>query len=202
MTRAARLKVGILTGLTLLVSGTRLCLASGGEEQPSLFSGDIGNALWTTIIFLLLLLILKRYAWGPMLEALRRREQFIAETIESARKQREEAEHLLQQYREQLEKAQSEAQSIIEQSRRRAEEIRQRLHEQARVEAERMLREARQEIETAKENALRELYDAAADLAVGLAGKILKRELSAEDHRRLIEESLSELSRVTIGGKE
>jgi len=197
---ATRLKANWIAG-GIVLAVPAMAAASEGEE-PSLFAGDLGNILCTLIIFFLLLFILKRYAWGPMLEALRRREQFIEETIENARKQKAEADALLAKYQEQLDKSQQEARAIIEQARRDAEQVRQRLQAEARTEAEQMIERARQEIALARDAALRELQDVAADLAVGAASKILRREVSGDDHRRLIEQSLAELTGSNGGGTE
>ncbi len=69
--------------------------AAGSGQEPSLFSGDLGNVFWTGLIFVGLLVVLGKYAWRPMLDVLGRRERFIQETIEAARRERTEAERII-----------------------------------------------------------------------------------------------------------
>lgn len=167
--------------------------AEHGETQ-SLFAGDFGNVFWTVLIFVGLLWVLGKYAWRPMLEALSRREQFIRQTVESARKERSEAERMLAEYRSLMAKSKAEAQAILEQGRQDAEAARQRLHAQAQGESEQMIQRARQEITLSKQSALQDLQNVAADLSVSVASKIIQRNLSPADQQRLVEESLKQLT--------
>lgn len=168
--------------------------AEGGAAEPSIFAGTIGNAIVTLIIFALVITILGRLAWAPMLKLLNDRERRIRESLENAKREREEAEQLLADYRAQLDKAKSEAGGIIEQGRRDAEEVRRRIQDEARGEADQMIARAKREIELATESAKSEVYDLAADLAVGVASRVIEKELSADDHRALISESLKRIA--------
>ncbi len=168
----------------------------GGHEKPGLFSGDTGNIIWTAIIFAGLLLVLGKYAWRPMLDALNRREQFIRQTLETAQKDRAEAERMMAEYRQMIDKSKQEAQAIIEQGRQDAETARQRLHQQAQGEAGQMIGRAKQEIQLAKQSALQDLQNLAADLSVNVASKIIQRNVTAADQQRLVEESLKQLGKV------
>jgi F-type H+-transporting ATPase subunit b len=162
-------------------------------EQPGLFSGDLGNVFWTVLIFVGLLVVLGKYAWRPMLDALNRREQFIRQTLDTARKDRAEAEQLMAEHRQVMARSKQEAQAIVDQGRQDAETVRQKLHQQAQTEAEQMISRARQEIELAKQTALQELQGVAADLSVNVASKLIQRNLSSDDQQRLVEESLKQL---------
>lgn len=190
-------------GLVLLSASGRAWAeaaeAAGGHEEPGLFTGDIGNVIWTVVIFLLLLAVLSKYAWRPMLDALQRREQFIRETLETARKEREEAARRLAEYQEMMARSKQEAQAILEQGRRDAEQVRQRLHQQAQSEADQMIGRAKQEITLAKQSALQDLQNVAADLSVNVASKIIQRNLSVPDQQRLVEESLKQLVKSNGG---
>lgn len=168
--------------------------ADGTSQQLTLFSGDLGNVFWTGLIFVGLLLVLGRYAWRPMLDALGRRERFIQETIERARKERAEAERIIAEYRNMMARSKQEAQAIIEQGRQDAELARQQLHQRAQTEAEQMIERARQEIGLARQSALQDLQNLAADLSVEVAGKIIQRSLTDADQQRLVAESLKELA--------
>lgn len=161
-----------------------------GEGQGSLFSGNLGNALWTVLIFAALLWFLGRYAWGPILQGLQGREQFIRDSLEQAKQQRDEAEARLQEYEAKLAQARGEVEEILDEARRDAGVLRQREEERAREEAEQIIARARREIGIATETAVKDLYARASKLSVEIAEKILQRELKPEDHARLIDDAV------------
>jgi F-type H+-transporting ATPase subunit b len=167
--------------------------AEGAEETPSLFAGDIGTAIWTLVIFLLVVLILGRYAWGPILKGLQTRESFILESLEKARQERESAETRLREYEEKLAQARTEATAIVEEGRRDAEIAKNRILEEARREAEKERERTKREIQIATDTATKELYALAARLATDMASRIIRKELTPQDHERLIAESIQEL---------
>ncbi len=164
-----------------------------GGEQVSIFAGNLGNAFWTLLIFLLVLAVLRKFAWGPILSGLQKRERYICDTLESARRDREAAEARLREYEQRLAGAQAEALEVVEEARRDAEAVRKRIEEETRQSANAMVERARREIQVAADTVLRELYDRSADLAASMAGSILKRQLAPEDHQRLVQEALAEL---------
>ncbi len=164
--------------------------AEGGD----VFAGDVGNAVWTVVIFLLVLVVLGKFAWGPLLKGLQAREAYIRESLETARRDRTDAEARLREYQEKLAAARSEATAIIEQGRRDAEAAKRRIEEQAKHETDKMIERAQREIQSATVEATRQLYSLSASLATELASRILGRELNAQDHERLIAESISDLS--------
>ena len=169
-------------------------LAASGGGEASIFAGDLGNAIWTLVIFGLVLFVLGKYAWGPMLDSLQQREKFIRESLEQAQTDRESAEARLKEYEEKLTSARAEATAIVEEGRRDADEARRRIEGEAKTEADKMVDRAKREIQIAQQTAVRELYAAGASLATDLAGQVLGREVKPEDHERLIAESLDELS--------
>lgn len=171
-------------------------LAASGGGESSIFAGDLGNAIWTLVIFGLVLFVLGKYAWGPMLDALQQREKFIRESLEQAKADREAAESRLKEYEEKLTAARAEATAIVEEGRRDAEETRRRIEEEARVESDKVVERAKREIGIAQQTAVRQLYATSAELATELAGRVLGREVKAEDHERLIAESLDELGGI------
>jgi F-type H+-transporting ATPase subunit b len=173
--------------------------SAGDQQQETLFSGDLGNVFWTGLIFAGLLVVLGKYAWRPMLDALNRREQFIRETIQTAQKDRAEAERLMAEYRQMMARSNQEAQAIIERGRQDAEVVRQQLHKQAQAEADQMIERARQEIGLTRQSALQDLQNLAADLSVEVAGKIIQRSLTDADQERLVAESLKELAATGNG---
>jgi F-type H+-transporting ATPase subunit b len=182
-----------LTTLALmaLAAGPALAAeAEGGEASLSPFAGDFGNALWTLIIFVLVLVVLGKYAWGPILSSLQTRETFIRESLETAQRDRQESERRLREYEERLAQARTEATAIVEEGRRDAATVRHKIEEDARREADKMIERAKREIQIASEAATKDLYSVSARLATELAARILSREISPQDHQRLISEAV------------
>ena len=175
-------------------------LASGSEKEAggaSPFSGDIGPALWTTVIFLAVVWVLGKFAWGPVLSGLQGREDFIKNSLEEAKNEREEAKVLMAEYRSQIAAARAEASEIVEEGRRDAEVLRRKINEEARVEADETVERARREIALAKGAAIKDIYVQGATLATDLATKILGAEIDSSTHDRLIRESIEKLDRST-----
>ena len=184
-------------GITLLLWGVASpALAASGGGESNIFAGDLGNAIWTLVIFVLVLFVLGKYAWGPMLDSLQQREKFIRESLEQAKSDRESAEARLKEYEEKLTAARAEATAIVEEGRKDAHEARHRIEEDARAEADKMVERAKREIQIAQQTAVKELYTTSASLATKAASKIVRQELSPSDHERLIEESIAELERM------
>ncbi len=178
----------------LLLAPAAFAAAGEPAEAPNVFAGDVGNAVWTVIIFLLVLVVLGKFAWGPLLTGLQQREGYIRNSLEGARREREEAAALLREYQEKLAAARTEATAIIEEGRRDAETVKHRIEEHAKQESDRMIERAEREIDAAKTEATRQLYALSASLATELAGRILGREIAAADHERLIAESIADIS--------
>jgi F-type H+-transporting ATPase subunit b len=176
--------------LAALLAMAAPALAAEAEESPNLFAGDLGNAFWTGLIFLLVLAVLAKYAWGPILSTLQARESFIHEALAKAKQDRDEAEARLKQYEERLANARAEATAIVEEGRRDADAVRRRIEATAKVEADKMVERARREIHIATVTATRELYELSARIATKMAGHVLGRELSAADHERLMTEAI------------
>jgi F-type H+-transporting ATPase subunit b len=168
--------------------------AEHGAEPGSPFAGDIGSALWTLVIFGIVVIVLGKFAWGPILNALQARETFIREALESAKRDRDEAELRLKEYEDRLAQARSEATSIVDEGRRDAVVVKQRIEDDARHEADKMIERAKREIQIATETATKELYQLSTRLATEMAGKVIGRELTPQDHERLIAESLDGLN--------
>lgn len=180
-----------LVGLAILFATPALSAESA--EQPSIFAGGIGNFIITLIIFGLVIIILGKFAWPPLMRVLAEREQTIRESLEDARREREEAEVLLQKYRQQIEQARVEASKIVDVGRRNAEEVSRRVQEAARRDAAQMVERAKREIQLAADAAKKDVYDLSAELAVDVARRIISKELSPEDHKDLVAESLERM---------
>ncbi|MCP4593185.1 MAG: F0F1 ATP synthase subunit B [bacterium] len=170
--------------------------AAHGEshERSPLLSFDPGMALWTIIVFVLLMLLLRAVAWKPILQGLQQREGFIRDSLDQAAKDRADAEQKLAEYSAQITKGREEAAALVEQARRDAETVHGKIKKEAQAEAATMLERAKGEIDVARTTAVREIYEAGAQLATHAAAKILRRELDPAEHERLIAESIEELA--------
>lgn len=186
-----------------IAAGAAICLgatvvrASEGGEQPSLFTGDLGNVFWSLLTFAAVLVVLGKFAWKPILDGLKNRETFIRDSLAQAKKDRDESEVRLKQYVEKLDSARAEATAIVEEGRRDAEVVKRGIEEDARAEATRATERAKREIELATETAIKELYTLSATLATDVASRVLNKNLDAGEHERLIQESLQELEQLS-----
>ena len=180
--------------LLLAFQASAAWAAEGGENN--LFAGDIGNAVWTLVIFLLVILVLGKFAWGPLLGGLQQREEFIRRSLKEAKADREAAEARLLEYEERLSGAGAEASQIIEQGKREGENLRAGIEEKAHDEADKMVERARREIEIAKQSAIKDLYATSSELATEIASRIVQRELNPQDHEKLISDSIKELGNL------
>src|SRR4029077_7467824 len=132
------------TALLMMALPALAAEAEGGE--PSLFAGDLGNSIWTILIFVVVLVILGKFAWGPILKTLQSREAFIHEALASAKRDRDAADARLKEYEERLATARAEATAIVEEGRRDAEIVKRKIEEEARREGDKMIDRARREI--------------------------------------------------------
>lgn len=161
---------------------------------------DLG--IWTIVVFVIVLLVLTRYAWKPMLEGLQKRESSIQSALDEAQKAREEAARLRSEFDEQVRKANDQARQVLDEARRAAErttaEMTAEAHKKIQAEQERLQRE----LKLAFEQARRDLQAEAAQLATLVAGKVIRRQMNHDDHRQLVDEALVELRQIGNGRKE
>jgi len=152
-----------------------------------------GLTLWTGITFLVLLVVLAKFAWGPIVKMLADRERSIREAIEAAKKERAEAERLMAEQKAALAQAQREAAELARRNQQEVESLRQELTARARKEADELVASARRQIveETAKARA--ELRAQVADLAIDAAGRLVKANLDDKAQRQLVEEYIAQL---------
>ena len=168
-------------------------LAAEGGDDGNIFAGDLGNMIWTVVIFVFVLVVLGKFAWGPVLERLQARENFIRDSLKEARDDRQAAEARLKEYEAKLSEARAEATSIVDEGRRDGEVVRQTIEANAKQEADMIVDRARREIGLAKEAAIQEIYGMTGELAIDLASKVIRKELSPEDHARLIDEATQKI---------
>jgi len=154
---------------------------------------DPGLYIWTILVFLVLLALLAKFAWNPLLEALDNRQRSIREALDDARRAKQELEGIHAESAKLLAQARSEAAEIVSRSRSDADRFREELKDKARAEAASMLRNAERQIELETTRAVQQIRQEAVDLSVGIASKILQRNISREDNERLIEETFKQL---------
>ena len=167
-------------------------VVSAAEDAP-FNPGDLGQAIIAIAIFLLLLLVLGKYAWKPIITQLQSREDRIGQSVSLAQKQQKQAADLLSQYEAKISGAQEEADQFLLRAREQAEEHRQDLIAQGRTEADRSVKQAKREIQLARDAALTELRETTATLAVELAQRVLRREVTPDDQERLLHETLADI---------
>jgi F-type H+-transporting ATPase subunit b len=158
-----------------------------------LVQADPGLFIWTIITFLVLLALLAKFAWRPLLAALDSRQETIRKSLDDAQQARQELERLNKESAEILRTARVEAESIIAQSRADGERLREDVKQKARAEAEHIVRNAERQIQLETGRALQQIRREAVDLSVMIASKIIQRNISKEDNERLIEDALKQI---------
>lgn len=184
----------------LLTAAQVFAAGEGGQhEGPNLFTGDLGNIFWSLVTFGAVLLVLGKFAWGPLLGALQKREDFIRNSLDQAKKDREDAEARLKEYEQRLQAGREEASALVEEGRRDAESVRQKIQQTAKTDADAMIDRAKREITIATQTAVKDLYSLTGKLATEVASRIIAKELDATEHERLIADSIEELQGVGGG---
>lgn len=148
--------------------------------------------LYTIVIFLLLLAVLWKFAWGPLMKALDEREARIARKIGDAEAANKAALEKVSEYERKIAEAKREAAGIIAEGKRDVEKVREEILAVAHGEAAKAMERAKREIRLAKESAIHELREQVVGLTAGLASQVIRREVRPEDHRRLIEDAVAE----------
>nr|WP_275950885.1 F0F1 ATP synthase subunit B [Cytobacillus citreus] len=151
-----------------------------------------GDMIYQLIAFIILLLLLKKFAWGPLMGVMKQREDHIAGEIEAAEQSREEAKKVLEEQRSLLKEARTEAQGLIEGAKKQGDVQREEIIVAARAESERLKESAKLEIEQQKEKAVAAIREQVASLSVLIASKVIEKELSTEDQEKLINEYIQE----------
>ena len=192
---------GVVTSATVYVLG----VAEGGggaKEESSTFlvSPDVGLMLWTLLSFGIALLVLRKYAFPKITEALDKRQRSIEESIDTATRTKAEADELLAEYRERLKEARVQAEEIITRARAAGASTEKDSVEAARAKREELMEQARKDIEAETRRAIGEIRSEVAGLTVAATEKVTRKTLTAEDQKRLVDEALSELDFTALSG--
>ena len=154
---------------------------------------DPGLFIWTIVTFLVLVALLAKFAWRPLLEALERRQQTIAKALDDAQKARLELERLQRESAEMMAAARVEAEAIVSRSRADAAQLGEELKQKARADAAGIVKNAEKQIQMETARALQQIRSEAVDLSVTIASKILQRNVSKADNEGLIQETLKQV---------
>jgi F-type H+-transporting ATPase subunit b len=164
--------------------------------QEGLLRVEPGLLLWTVITFVVLLLILWKAAWKPLVEALDARAEKVRGDIENADRARQEAEKLLAQHKIMMDNARNEAANFIAESKTEAEKMRNEIIEKAASDAKDLSERTRKEISLAKDKALAEIKAEIVTLSTDIAAKIINKNLNPNDQKALVEETLNKVRTV------
>ena len=204
------LAVALVLGLARLMlaqehseaSPTATAAADHGAEaghaatpNPMAFSPDL--AVFSFIVFLLLVMILGKFAWPAISQALDERERHIADNISAAEARHEDAKRLLAEHEAKLAAAAGEVRALLEEARRDADVTKRRIEEEGRKAATEEIARATREIQRAKEGAIQELAVASANTAIELARKVVREKLTGDQQSQLVREALGKLAATT-----
>lgn len=184
-------RIGALVAAMMLVP--HAAWAQGGEGTTPLFTVNLGTTVWTAIVFLALLGILWKFAWGPILGAVEARESGIQSKLDEAASRNEEAAKLLAEHKEQLADARRQANELIAEGKAAGEHLRKDIEEKARAEAQGIVDRARAEIERERDQAIEALRRESVDLALAAASRLMQENLDQDKDRQLVERYLSEM---------
>jgi F-type H+-transporting ATPase subunit b len=159
-----------------------------------------GLMIWTIVCFLITLFVLRRYAFGPIQAAIDARRDRIRQSLQEADNAREEARRLLEEHRKLISSAQTDAEEILGEARRVADANERRMRKELEADRQRRLEETRNQIEAETRRALEQIRVEVVELSLLAATKVTRKALDDEDHRRLIEEALSEVDFSELAG--
>ena len=180
--------------LILMIAAPSLLFAQHESEGGGgLYDINTGLSVWTLIVFVSLLLILRKYAWGPIVDAVDSREKGIQTAIDGAAELNAEAAKLLEEHREQMADARRQASEILAEAKVASERVRKELEEKARSEAQGIVERALAEIERERDGALETLRRESVDLALAAASQLMQESFDQETDRQLVERYLNEL---------
>jgi F-type H+-transporting ATPase subunit b len=205
MRRTSLLCSAVLLVLAICCAPVGLAADPQGEAhaKPGLLDVNVVVSAATVAVFVLLLVVLTKTAWKPILNGLQAREKGIRDQLEGAEKANADARALLADYQNRVAKANDEARAIVEEGRRDAEALKAKLEGDARAEAQKERDRALRDIELARQQALKDIYDEVATLSTDVAGRILQQRLDPQSHRKLVDDAVAsyERSRKAPGGR-
>lgn len=167
-----------------------------GESQSSgnpLLQFDPGVGIWSLVTFFILLLILKKFAWKPIIDSIDERDREIKSSMESAEQARNESKKIADEQKAVLNQSKTEAAEIVSEAKKTAEEFKRRLEQSAIEEKNSIIKSAEAEISAMKESAIAELKQTVATLAIGAAEKLLEEKLDATASAKLVDKYIEKI---------
>lgn len=165
---------------------------AAGPASP--FEVNFGLFFWTWLVFLLLLYVLKRFAWPPLVQATVEREKRIQAQLEEAERRNQEAQALLEQHKRLLEESRTKAHQLMAEAKAFADKERTVALEKARQEQEELLARAQRDIAAERDRAIEELRRETVDVSLAAASKLIGKRLDSDTDRKLVEEYLAGLA--------
>lgn len=172
-----------------------LAAPAGAAEEGGSRLGDLGYSFTTLLVFGVLVYVLGKYAWKPIILALRQRETTISQTLESIEQRDKESRELEQQHRSRMAKVDEEVRELLDRSQKEATRRSDELVATAREQARRTVQMAEEETDVIRQRTVRDLQELTADLAVEVAADIMQSELKAEDHQRLLGQAMDRVKK-------
>ena len=161
--------------------------------ESALLRFEPGLMIWTIIIFFTLLLVLRKIAWKPILEALDEREKKIDDALQQAQKAQRDTEGVVAENQRRVDEAIQRSEQIVQQAREDAVLARQRILDEAKTESRRVVDQGMERLEAEQRAALAEIRDMAADLAIRAAGRLIESSLTETQQREVVEKFLREV---------
>jgi len=161
----------------------------------TLLDVSTGLVFWSTITFLLLLFIMKKYLWGPLIENLDRREKMINDAVKKAEETQQKSEDALKEYNKKLAEARDEVRRIIAAGKESAEKAKADILVEAGKKSASLVEKAKKEIASERSDAIDQIKQLVVDISISAAEKMLKRNLNADDQIRLIEETMQSMDK-------
>ncbi|MEX2299587.1 MAG: F0F1 ATP synthase subunit B [Bryobacterales bacterium] len=167
------------------------------QADNPLLRFEPGLMIWTVLTFLVLLAVLRKLAWKPLLEALDSREKRIDDALLKAEKAQREAEQAIAENRKRSDEAMRQAEQLIDQARKDAEQTRQKMIEEARAESRRVVEQDMRRLEAEQRAAMQEMRSIAADLAIRAAGRLIQSSMTEQQQREIVDQFLKEVRQET-----
>ena len=181
-----------INSFTFLVAGGD----GGGSWINDWLMPNTGLTLWTIVTFLVLLFVLKWKAWGPLMDALDARSKQIEESLSKAEKVTAEAEQQAAKNEEILQAARKEAQEIVALAREAGDKLKHKMETDGKDQYDGMLEKAKEQIDMEKQKALNEIKTTVVDIALKASEKVIKRNLSDEDNKKIVEQTVEEFKQA------
>ncbi len=155
-----------------------------------------GLLAWSVVTFILLLIVLKIVAWGPILTALEARESEIRDALDSAKKARVEAEKVSNEYEEMVKKAQHEAQQIVADGKIAGERMKAEIETSAKAKSDEMIAKAKEQIDAERTKAIQDIQSVVVDISLTAASKIIEKNLDSVDNRKLVDDTIEGIGKA------